>query len=227
MLCACVQLRVLGKGVMVSAGARERSRLDHLINEPLSQFSKHHHQENTMRHAGSFQARPTPLGGNKNVPATEPRIRERKEVCERAHTTCPPEHCRSMHASLSFGAWLSVLTLLPFAWLLHSRSCPQDRQAREKVEDWMDRGARSRARVSPSPSSSSSTGNDRPSSSAASTPGSDKQQHAHYQAPAIRLPVPTSPVFLTGRAVPSTGNLGRPRRQQQTHGFSSSYASAT
>ena len=117
-----------------------------------------------MRHAGSVRHRPVTPVGNKTVLATErsteQRIREREEVCERAHTTCRPEHCSSIHARLSLRADAASLRLL------YSRSCalaPQDRQAREKVDDWMAR--------------------------ASSTPGNnyDKQQHAHNQAPA---PVP-------------------------------------
>jgi len=83
-----------------------------------------------------------------------------KRYASAQHTTCRPEHCSSMHAPLSLRADAASLRLL------YSRSCalaPQDRQAREKVDDWMAR--------------------------ASSTPGNnyDKQQHAHNQAPA---PVP-------------------------------------
>jgi hypothetical protein len=70
-----------------------------------------------MRHAGSVRHRPvTPPVGNNKVLATErsteQRIRERKEVCERAHTTCPPEHCRSMHFPLSLRSDAASLRLL-------------------------------------------------------------------------------------------------------------------
>jgi hypothetical protein len=120
--------RLVGQRALVAAGSTGRLDKFRKLSCTRLYFS------GAMRHAGSVRHRPItpPVGRNKEAKATErstePRIREREEVCERTHT-CP-----------DIAEAFPVLMLPPFAFSIRVFA-PQDRQAREKVDDWMARAS--------------------------------------------------------------------------------------